>query len=52
MWWVMFIIAFIVMSIAEGIAMLPIHRCDEYCSEEALKLICLEYMYMGLVDPC
>jgi hypothetical protein len=52
MYWVLFLIAFIVMMIAEGVAMFPIRRCDEYCDKEAWKLICLEYVYRGLVDSC
>jgi hypothetical protein len=48
----LFLIAFFVMLIAEALSMFPFRRCDEYCSEEAWKLICLGYMYMGLVDSC
>jgi hypothetical protein len=48
----MFLIAFIVMSIVEGLAMFPLRKCDEYCSEEALKIICLYYRFHGYVDSC
>jgi hypothetical protein len=52
MWWIMFIVAFIVMSIIEGIRMFPPPRCDEHCSKEALKLICTYYRFLGYVDSC
>jgi hypothetical protein len=49
---ILFLIAFFAMLIAEALSMFPLPRYDEYCSEDALKLICLEYMYMGLVNSC
>ena len=49
---ILFLIAFFVMLIAEALSMFPFNKCDEYCSEEAWRLICLEYIYMGLVDSC
>jgi hypothetical protein len=48
----LFLIAFFVMLIAEVLSMFPFRRCDEYCSDDAWKLICLYYKSLACVDSC
>jgi hypothetical protein len=52
MYWLWFLVAFIVMMIAEGVAIFKRPKCDEYCSEEAWKLMCSYYEALGYVDSC
>ena len=47
-----FLIAFFVMVVAEALAMFRLPRCDEYCSEDAKKMICLYYKVLGYIESC
>jgi len=47
-----FLAAFFVMVVAEALSMFRLPRCDEYCAENAKKIICVYYKFFGYGDSC